>query len=885
MLSSIGFTKIKRLDKSRRRSSSTWGFLATWKDAKDVVQATFTDPSEEESFEVQAVKDSKCRDDKRQIQQIRAPNRIAFDSAWNDTDRRSNSEATKTRIVIIHDENATGEEKKKDEDAPMPDAAVGTWAGSFEFQILAETLGFRALVATNCDEIKEFNPEGEFTLKFFFDYRKAHYEFVSGGHDEEWTSRKRAFERSPQEVDPAFDASKKMRGGGPKSIAFTDFASARCTTPATSAHRTRRSSKKLALTDFASTARPAKASKHATFAHEEQDLAGFDLSCEISTADQKKNRGLTGIPSVPSFIIMWVKAWRRESSPRPARTLQPLRRITKRSVLKQRKEKERRKDTAMSSNLLWHLQNLGFRFHCEISNAWWQQERGNHVGLDAVERAKSAVEFVDTNQESTLRHFLMLAAYLDREQLEALSNALPVVLKQCPRPPDLPDAEGKLLPPSRQQQLADEAVLADFRRDKTQLAKREAMAKERFLKCQKDFLDLTPSFKFVMQHARQLFPQAHVAHWGADSKLWYQETNLIVQHLKALIDLIRALRPDKLGYDDDGDDDSLAESESDEEQAARNKVAKEREKDCQQSKLPLLGFWIFQESFYTLTQLSFCVAFSSMSCVSFSPPVCARAMSSAWWRNSTGPASGYRRPPGYGDGYGAQASLHSSSHKFVDNIRATVDLPSINMEFNVTVWKKLADDSGDVRGSGSKSNDDSDSDGDRGDGSASDYGHGPSPSPPPEQSGHHGQQQQMTSWAEWTAWVLDNDNDDKTDDDDDDDDDDGPRPAAPCLRRQKHVHDGSSEDCPGGGGSDRKKMKQNHHLHHQLHPNPNINVSVKVEAVEVPVPSSPIYIDSDRSIGIGNDSQSTIILSPLPEPEPHQVPLTGFSSDDELIGF
>lgn len=45
---------------------------------------------------------------------------------------------------------------------------------------------------------------------------------------------------------------------------------------------------------------------------------------------------------------------------------------------------------------------------------------------------------------------------------------------------------------------------------------------------------------------------------------------------------------------------------------ARNKVAKEREKDCQQSKLPLLGFWIFQEAFYTLTQLSFCFAFSSM---------------------------------------------------------------------------------------------------------------------------------------------------------------------------------------------------------------------------------------------------------------------------------
>ena len=38
------------------------------------------------------------------------------------------------------------------------------------------------------------------------------------------------------------------------------------------------------------------------------------------------------------------------------------------------------------------------------------------------------------------------------------------MLKQCPRPPDLPDADGKLLPPSRQQQLADEAVLADAKK-------------------------------------------------------------------------------------------------------------------------------------------------------------------------------------------------------------------------------------------------------------------------------------------------------------------------------------------------------------------------------------------------------------------------------------
>lgn len=193
----------------------------------------------------------------------------------------------------------------------------------------------------------------------------------------------------------------------------------------------------------------------------------------------------------------------------------------------------------------------------------------------------------------------MLAPHLDPEKLEALSNALPVALKQCPRPPDLPDAEGKLLPPSRQQQLADEAVLADARKDKKQLAKREAVSKiffaggnpdeaiplwrvtencqERFFKCQKDFIDVAPTLKFVMQHARQLHPQAHVAHWGADTKLWHQETNLLVQHLKALIDLVRALRPEKLGLDDDMDSDSLADSDSEEDEAAAQIKAKEKE--------------------------------------------------------------------------------------------------------------------------------------------------------------------------------------------------------------------------------------------------------------------------------------------------------------------
>lgn len=178
----------------------------------------------------------------------------------------------------------------------------------------------------------------------------------------------------------------------------------------------------------------------------------------------------------------------------------------------------------------------------------------------------------------------MLATSLDEEKWEQISNALPVVLKQCPRPPDLPDAEGKLLPPSRQQQLADEAVLKDARRDRKQMEKRDNLTKilfhgnvegeayrlsmvvencqQRLFKCQKDYFDVNPTFKFIMQHARQLFPQAHIAHWGADTKLWEQETNLIVQHLKATVELIRGLRPEK--YVDDFETDSLQSDSGDE---------------------------------------------------------------------------------------------------------------------------------------------------------------------------------------------------------------------------------------------------------------------------------------------------------------------------------
>ncbi|CAJ1425163.1 unnamed protein product [Effrenium voratum] len=196
---------------------------------------------------------------------------------------------------------------------------------------------------------------------------------------------------------------------------------------------------------------------------------------------------------------------------------------------------------------------------------------------------------------------MVVAAYLDEKAWDDISGKLPLVLKQCPRPPDLPDAEGKLLPPSRNQQLADEAVLNDARKDKTQVAKRDAITKvlfkgcepeeaaplwqvvencqEHLLKCSKEYIDVNPTFKFIMQHARQMFPQAHVAHWGADTKLWAQETNLIVQHLKALVELVRAFRPEKYVLDDEFELDSLLESDSDEEARAKSKEKEKAQKE------------------------------------------------------------------------------------------------------------------------------------------------------------------------------------------------------------------------------------------------------------------------------------------------------------------
>ena len=51
----------------------------------------------------------------------------------------------------------------------------------------------------------------------------------------------------------------------------------------------------------------------------------YDLPRGVGVQGQQKIVPWSGIPSVLSFITMWVKAWRRASSPKPGRTLQPLR--------------------------------------------------------------------------------------------------------------------------------------------------------------------------------------------------------------------------------------------------------------------------------------------------------------------------------------------------------------------------------------------------------------------------------------------------------------------------------------------------------------------------------------------------------------------------------
>merc|ERR1711865_492380 len=70
-------------------------------------------------------------------------------------------------------------------------------------------------------------------------------------------------------------------------------------------------------------------------------------------------------PNVPSSIGTSGRVWRRENSARLVRILQPLKKTTRKWVLKQRRERARKRDMVTSSELrALHIHKLRSSVHC-----------------------------------------------------------------------------------------------------------------------------------------------------------------------------------------------------------------------------------------------------------------------------------------------------------------------------------------------------------------------------------------------------------------------------------------------------------------------------------------------------------------------------------------
>ena len=63
---------------------------------------------------------------------------------------------------------------------------VGTWAGAYELNVLAEALKVKVLVATSWGEVKEFNHEAKEAITLYYDYGAAHWESVSEVDIQAW---------------------------------------------------------------------------------------------------------------------------------------------------------------------------------------------------------------------------------------------------------------------------------------------------------------------------------------------------------------------------------------------------------------------------------------------------------------------------------------------------------------------------------------------------------------------------------------------------------------------------------------------------------------------------------------------------------------------------
>jgi len=183
--------------------------------------------------------------------------------------------------------------------------------------------------------------------------------------------------------------------------------------------------------------------------------------------------------------------------------------------------------------------------------------------------------------------------FLDQEQWGQLLLALPKVLKKCPSPPAF-EAPDNAQDAGNEEEEDDEGEDEDdvaLRGDLTaklffEGAAEEAMpisqvaanCQEHVFQVDKKHIDLGPVFAFVLQQAKRKFPKSHLQEYDTDTKLWREETNIVVQYLKSLIELVRALRPEPLDLEEEEEsDDEVAPSDDGSE--ADGKAAKGDEEE------------------------------------------------------------------------------------------------------------------------------------------------------------------------------------------------------------------------------------------------------------------------------------------------------------------
>eukprot|EP00930_Biecheleria_cincta_P004502 TRINITY_DN105411_c0_g1_i1.p1 TRINITY_DN105411_c0_g1~~TRINITY_DN105411_c0_g1_i1.p1 ORF type:complete len:1117 (-),score=264.86 TRINITY_DN105411_c0_g1_i1:360-3710(-) len=112
-----------------------------------------------------------------------------------------------------------------------------------------------------------------------------------------------------------------------------------------------------------------------------------------------------------------------------------------------------------------------------------------------------------------------------------------------------------------------------------------------------DFIDLQRTFVNIQKNCNARFPASHVRVWETDKVIFREEINIIVQHLKSLIELCRALKPPGQEIvDDDGDDTESEAADSDfnfedDADAGMDKEAAGEENDAEDEEEEVEEYW------------------------------------------------------------------------------------------------------------------------------------------------------------------------------------------------------------------------------------------------------------------------------------------------------